>query len=182
MPTELLTIYYNGHFTQMCYPDEIESVLNKYGLPMEDITIVQYPAGTVVAPFNIADDKSLTILEEVPTPPVDAPADDPSTFGVEMTLSPFRKVLKEILDTSEGKKFTKKIKENNKKLLDAGLAIIPIEPELYEITAPIVYTIVATVTPTILADGGTVLQDYSKGWLDKLNPKLWEKRNDSTLV
>jgi len=71
MPTELVTIYYNGHFTQMCYPEEVDAVLAKWGLPMEDIEVVQYPAGSVVAPFNVGAAKELYILEEgVPPPPV----------------------------------------------------------------------------------------------------------------
>jgi len=41
MPTELVTIYYNGHFTQMCYPEQVDDVLAKWGLPAESIEVVQ---------------------------------------------------------------------------------------------------------------------------------------------
>jgi len=141
MPTELLTIYYNGHFTQMVYPEKLQEQLDKWGLPTEDIQVVQYPAGSVVAPFNVGVSKELYILkEEVPPPPVE---DGPASFN-------FKSSLKEILLTSEGKKFVKLIKENNKKLLDAGLSVVAIEPLTEEIVEPKYYSVTATVTAVVL--------------------------------
>jgi len=137
MPTELLTIYYNGHFTQMIYPEKLDEQLAKWGLPAESIEVVQYPAGSVVAPFNVGASKELFILqEEVPPPPVDDP---PVTYS-------FKSSLKEILLTPEGKKFAKLIKLNNEKLKDAGLDVVVVEPMSTEIAEPKYYSITATVT------------------------------------
>jgi len=139
MPTELVTIFYNGHFTQMCYPDKVQEQLDKWALPIENIELVQYPAGSVVAPFNVGAAKEIYILqEELPPPPVEDPP----------VLYSFKTSLKEILSTSAGKKFANLIRENNKKLLDAGLDVVVVEPLSEESEEPEYYSITATIQPT----------------------------------
>jgi len=140
MPTELVTIYYNGHFTQMVYPDKVQEQLDKWGLPAESIEVVQYPAGSVVAPFNVGVSKELYILKEEEPP---LPVGDPSAYS-------FKSSLREILLTSEGKKFAKLIKLNNEKLKDAGLTTVAIEPLSEESQEPKYYSVTTTVTPVIL--------------------------------
>jgi hypothetical protein len=148
---DLLTIFYNGHFTQMTYPSQVEKQLSDYGLPLTDIDVLQYPDSKVIAPFHVDADQNLILLTEQ-TPPAEG-----------VTPMNLKSVLEDIKKSAIGLKFLKAIMENNKLLKDNGLAIIPIEFEAEDTVEPSFYSVDEKVEPIPYLKKGVQIRDYKTG-------------------
>ena len=150
MADKLLCFYYNDHQTNFFYPEEIVDKMQKYGLPLEDCDVVEYDMTKAIAPYTVSPDKSLVILNE----------EQPPSGVTPMSL---KDTLKEVIETPLGRELSTLIRENNKKLRDAGFANAPVEFTAEEQAEPVFYSIEEVVAPIEYMLKGVVKRNYLSG-------------------
>jgi|SRR6187455_85700 len=148
MATKLLSIFYQGHFTQMVYPEKVQEQLDKWGLPLEAIDVIEYPE-EIKTPFEIGENFEISLLTKL-NPPQEPRITSLTAFN-------------EFKKTPLGKKFLEAIAFNSKALLENNLPLIPFELMENDIEEPTYFTSGKKITPIPYMKKGKILRDFKTG-------------------